>query len=188
MQATPQSAGLCLISAWNSLFATPMDGFTRQETLALTQTTSSRLAYLDRTMIVVPQKYGNPKKPTVIYTWEQLLEVRTITNLRKQISLQMVRRLVRFLDENGLDTTLHDKPLVATADEVFLVMPDFSDMPQVMKVADRGGDGLGQLVMLVLPPLNTIINDVWRAARASNVVDFESFKQRAKTAPKRLAV
>jgi hypothetical protein len=26
-----------------------MDGFTRQETLALTQTTSSRLAYLDRT-------------------------------------------------------------------------------------------------------------------------------------------
>ncbi|MGF1522530.1 MAG: hypothetical protein ACFBSF_09465 [Leptolyngbyaceae cyanobacterium] len=160
-----------------------MDGFTRQETLALTQTTSSRIAYLDRTSIVVPQKYGNPKKPTVIYTWEQLLEIRTIANLRRQISLQMVRKLVKFLDEHGLDTALHDKPLVATSDEVFLVMPDWSDMPQVMKVADRAGEGVGQLVLLVLPPLNTVIEEIWDAARQSNVITFESFKQRAKTAP-----
>lgn len=160
-----------------------MDGFTRQETLALTQTTSSRLAYLDRTHVVVPQKYGNPKKPTVIYTWEQLLEIRTIANLRKQISLQMVRKLVAFLDEYGLDPKLHNKPLVATADEVFLVMPDWSDMPQVMKVADRSGEGVGQLVLLVLPPLNTVIEEIWDAARNSKVVAFESFKQRAKTAP-----
>ncbi|HEY9888042.1 MAG TPA: hypothetical protein V6D02_06550, partial [Candidatus Obscuribacterales bacterium] len=86
-----------------------MEGFTRQETLALTQTTSSRLAYLDRTQVVVPEKYGNPKKPTVIYSWEQVLEIRAIASLRKQISLQMVRKLVNFLDEHGLDPTLHDK-------------------------------------------------------------------------------
>ncbi|MEM6717455.1 MAG: MerR family transcriptional regulator, partial [Cyanobacteria bacterium P01_C01_bin.147] len=109
-----------------------MEGFTRQETLALTQTTSSRLAYLDRTGVIVPQKYGNPKKPTVIYTWEQVLEIRTIANLRKQISLQMVRKLVAFLDEHGVDATLHDKHLVATPHEVFLVAPDWADMPQVM--------------------------------------------------------
>lgn len=162
-----------------------MNGFTRQETLALTQTTSSRLAYLDRTKVVVPQKYGNPKKPTVIYTWEQLLEVRTIANLRQQISLQMIRKLVAFLDENGLDTTLHDKPLVATANEVFMVMPDYSDMPQVMKVADRAGEGLGQLVLLVLPPLSTIVREIWQAAQTSNVVNFESFRQRAKAEPAR---
>lgn len=160
-----------------------MDGFTRQETLALTQTTSSRLAYLDRTRVIVPQKYGNPKKPTVIYTWEQVLEIRTIANLRKQISLQMVRKLVKFLDEHGLDATLHDKHLVATADEVFLVSSDFSEMPQVMKVADRQGDGLGQLVLLVLPPLQTAIRDIWQAAEQSQIIDFDSFKQRAKTTP-----
>lgn len=160
-----------------------MDGFTRQETLALTQTTSSRLAYLDRTNVVVPQKYGNPKKPTVIYTWEQLLEIRTIANLRKQISLQMVRKLVAFLDEHGLESSLHDKPLVATPDEVFLVMPDWSDMPQIMKVADRTGAGLGQLVLLVLPPLSNVISDLWDTAKTSNLVDFESFRQRAKAIP-----
>lgn len=160
-----------------------MEGFTRQETLALTQSTSSRLAYLDRTSVIVPEKYGNSKKPTVIYSWEQVLEIRTITNLRKQISLQMVRQLVQFLDQHGLDTTLHDKHLVATAKEVFLVSPDWTDMPQVMKVADRDGDGLGQLVLLVLPPLSTVIRDIWDAAEQSKVVDFESFKQRAKTSP-----
>ncbi len=160
-----------------------MEGFTRQETLALTQTTSSRLAYLDRTRVVVPQKYGNSRKPTVIYTWEQLLEIRTIGTLRKHISLQMVRQLVQFLDANGLDTSLHDKHLVTTPNEVFLVRPDWSDMPQVMKVADRGDAGLGQLVLLVLPPLQTTVQAIWTAAEQSRVIDFESFKQRAKTAP-----
>ncbi|NEQ43055.1 MAG: MerR family transcriptional regulator [Leptolyngbya sp. SIOISBB] len=160
-----------------------IEGFTRQETLALTQTTSSRLAYLDRTGVIVPQKYGNPKKPTVIYSWEQVLEIRTIAHMRKQISLQMVRKLVAFLDKHGLDTTLHDKHLVTTPNEVFLVAPDWADMPQVMKVADREGAGLGQLVLMVLPPLNTVIQDIWQAATASNVIDFESFRQRAKTTP-----
>jgi hypothetical protein len=119
----------------------------------------------------------------VIYRWEQVLEIRTIANLRKQISLQMVRKLVAFLDEHGLDTTLHDKHLVATPSEVFLVAPDWSDMPHIMKVADRDGDGLGQLVLLVLPPLNTVIQEIWEAAQTSKVIDFESFKQRAKTTP-----
>ncbi|WP_204137437.1 hypothetical protein [Halomicronema sp. CCY15110] len=160
-----------------------MEGFTRQETLALTQTTSSRLAYLDRTGVIVPQKYGNPKKPTVIYSWEQVLEIRAIANLRKQISLQMVRKLVAFLDEHGLDATLHDKHLVTTPNEVFLVAPDWSNMPQVMKVADRDGDGLGQLMLMVLPPLNTVIQDIWTAAETSQIIDFASFKQRAKTTP-----
>lgn len=58
--------------------------------------------------MVVPQKFGTPKKPTVAYAWEQLLEIRAITNLRQKISLQMVCKLVTFLDEHGLDTTKPD--------------------------------------------------------------------------------
>ena len=164
-----------------------MDGFTRQEAIALTQTTSSRLAYLDRMEIVVPQKFGNPKKPTVIYTWEQVLEVRAIHDLRQQTSLQMVRKVVEFLDEHGLNPTLHDKHLVVAHGEVFLVMPDWSDLPQVMKVGDRQNRGVGQMVMLVLPPLTHIIEDVWHAAATSTVVDFESFKQRAKAQPRQVS-
>ncbi|MGP1387075.1 MAG: MerR family transcriptional regulator [Thainema sp.] len=160
-----------------------MDGFTRQEAIALTQTTSSRLAYLDRTGIVVPEKYGNHKKPTVIYSWEQILEIRAINDLRQQTSLQMVRKIVEFLDKHGLDPSLRDKHLVVANDEVFLVLPDWSDMPQVMKVAGRSNQGIGQMVLVVLPPLSDVIRDVWQAAQESDVVDFASFKRRAKASP-----
>lgn len=165
---------------------TALDGFTRQETLALTGTTSSRLAYLDRSGIIIPQKYGNPKKPTVIYSWEQILEVRAIQQLRQQISLQQVRRVVQFLERHGLDTRLHDKHLVVVNEEVYLVLPDWSDMPQVMTVAGAKGKA-GQMVLLVLPPLAEVVDAIWDAAQHADVVDFESFKQRAKAIPRRSA-
>lgn len=164
-----------------------MEGFTRQETLALTKTTSSRLAYLDRTGVVVPEKYGNSKKPTVIYSWEQVLEIRAINDLRQKISLQTVRKIVQFLDESGFDTSLRDKHLVAVNDEVFWVMPDWSDMPRVMKIAGKKNKGLGQFVLIVLPPISDIIKAVWETAKKSKVVDFESFKRRAKAEPSEAA-
>jgi DNA-binding transcriptional MerR regulator len=157
-----------------------VEGFTRQETLALTNTTSSRLAYLDRTGVVVPEKYGNSKKPTVIYSSKQVLEIRAINDLRQKISLQTVRKIVQFLDEGGFDTSLKDKHLVVVNDEVFWVMPDWSDMPRIMKVAGKKNKGLGQFVLIVLPPISDIIKAVWENAKNSKVIDFESFKRRAK--------
>lgn len=164
-----------------------MEGFTRQETLALTNTTSSRLAYLDRTGVVVPEKYGNSKKPTVIYSWKQVLEIRAINDLRQKISLQTVRKIVQFLDEGGFDTSLKDKHLVVVNDEVFWVMPDWSDMPRIMKVAGKKNKGLGQFVLIVLPPISDIIKAVWENAKNSKVIDFESFKRRAKAEPSEAA-
>lgn len=160
-----------------------MEGFTRTETLALTGTTSNRLSYLDRTDVVVPQKYGNPKKPTVIYTWEQVLEIRAISHLRQKISLQTVRKIIQFLQKSGFDDCLRDKHLVVVNEEVYWVMGDWSDMPQVMKVADKKNKYKGQFVLIIIPQLACVIQDVWKEAKKSNIVDFESFKQRAKAKP-----
>jgi DNA-binding transcriptional MerR regulator len=164
-----------------------MEGFTRQETLALTKTTSSRLAYLDRSGVIVPEKYGNSKKPTVIYSWEQVLEIRAINDLRQKISLQMVRKIVKFLHESGFEKSIRDKHLVVVNDEVDWVMPDWSDMPRVMKVADKKNKGLGQFVLIAIPPLSDIIEEVWKTAKKSKVIDFESFKRRAKAEPSEAA-
>lgn len=160
-----------------------MEGFTRQETLALTGTTSNRLSYLDRTGVVVPQKYGNPKKPTVIYAWEQVLEIRAISHLRQKISLQTVRKIIQFLQESGFDDCLRDKHLVVVNDEVYWVMGDWSDMAQVMKVADKKNKHKGQFVLIVIPQLACVIQDVWKEAKKSNIIDFESFRERAKLKP-----
>jgi DNA-binding transcriptional MerR regulator len=162
---------------------TVINGFTRQETIALAGTTSNRLQYLERIGLIVPQRYGNTKKPTVIYTWEQVLEIRAIKNLRQEISLQIVRKIIEFLDDKGFNDQLRDKKLVVLNDEVYWVMPDWSDFPKVIKVADKRNQGIGQYILITIPSLFEIVNEVWQAAERSEVIDIDSFKQRAKVKP-----
>ncbi|WP_228060496.1 MULTISPECIES: hypothetical protein [unclassified Coleofasciculus] len=53
-------------------------------------------------------------------------------------------------------------------------------MPLALKVAGNKGKDVGQYILLVIPPLSEIVNEVWETAEKSPGVDFESFKQRAK--------
>lgn len=157
-----------------------IDGFTRQETLALTGTTSNRLQYLERAELIRPKRIGTSKKPTVIYTWEQILEIRAIKNLRREVSLQTVRKIIDFLNKEGCDDSLRDKQLIIVNDEVFWVQNDWSDVPSVIKVASKKGKDIGQYVLFIIPTLIQVVKEVWEAAEKSRVIDFESFQQRAK--------
>ncbi|WP_339384577.1 MerR family transcriptional regulator [Oscillatoria sp. FACHB-1407] len=133
--------------------------------------------------MVVPQKYGNPKKPTVLYTWEQVLEIRAISHLRQKISLQTIRKIIHFLEDGGFDDSLRDKHLVSVNDEIYWVLPDWSDMPNVMKVAGKKSTNPGQLVLFTIPSLADVVDDVWKSAQSSKIIDFQSFRQRAKFSP-----
>lgn len=161
-----------------------IDGFTRTETLALTETTSNRLQYLEKVGLIIPQRISKSRRPTVVYTWEQVLEIRAIKHLRQEISLQTVRRVVDFLNESGFDDSLRNKQLVVIDDEVFWIRLDWQDFPEKMlsavKVAGSQDIGVGQYTLLVIPALTKIVNEVWNAAKESEIVDFQSFKQRAK--------
>ncbi|MEP0813029.1 MerR family transcriptional regulator [Trichocoleus sp. ST-U2] len=138
--------------------------------------------------MVTPYRFGKTGgRPTVIFSWEQLLEIRAIRNLREDVSLQTVRKIIKYLDESGCDNSLRDKQLVVVNDEVFWVKQDWSDfgdnLPTAIKVASKNNKGVGQYVLLVIPSLIDIVNDIWKAAKTSNVVDFQSFKERAKVLP-----
>ncbi len=133
--------------------------------------------------MIVPQKYGNPKKPTVIYSWEQVLEIRAISHLRQKISLQTVRKIIHFLHQSRFKHCFHDLHLVVVNDEVFWVMEDWSDMPQVMTVADQNNQHKGQFVLIIIPQLASIILEIWEEAKQSSIIDFDTFKQRAKAKP-----
>ena len=163
---------------------TLIEGFTRSETLALTKTTSNRLQYLEMKELVIPQRVGKSRKPTVIYTWEQILEIRAIKHLRQEISLQTVRKIVEFLNKSGFDDNLRDKQLIVIDNEVFWIQQDWQDfsekMPSTIKVGGRSDTGVGQYILLVIPALTEIVNEIWEAARISEIIDFASFKQRAK--------
>lgn len=164
-----------------------MSGFTRQETMHLAGCTSSRLAYLEKVGLIIPYRFGNNARPTVIFSWEQLLEIRAIKNLRKDVSLQAVKKIIKFLDDSGYDNTLRDKQLVVISEEVFWVKQDWSDfgdnLPATVKVADKSNKQIGQYVLLLIPSLTDIVNEIWEAANKSKVIDFKSFEQRAKALP-----
>lgn len=130
-------------------------GFTRREVLALTETTSNRLQYLERAELIMPKREGAISRPTVLYSWEQLLEIRAIKNLRQEVSLQTVKKIIQFLDSSGFDDTLRDKQIVVVDEDVFWVRTDWKDfsdhLPPVLKVAGKNNRGVGQYILIVIP-------------------------------------
>lgn len=164
-----------------------INGFSRKETINLTGCTSSRLAYLEKAELIIPARIDN----IVVFSWEQLLEIRAIKNLRKDVSLQTVRKIIEFLNREGYDDSLRDKQIVVINGEVYWLEPEFSDLPGLMmKIAGKGDKHLGQLThyeLIVIPTLNQVVKEVWESAKESEVVDFSAFKQRAKAQPKEAA-
>lgn len=159
-------------------------GFTRRETMSLTGSTSNQLQYLERSGLITPERIGKSRKPIVLYSWEQVLEIRAIKNLRDEISLQAIRKVIAFLDESGFDDTLRDKQLVVIDDDVFWVRIDWQDfsqkMPKTLKVASKKNKDVGQYTLTVIPNLISLVNEIWQTAEKSDAIDFEDFKARAK--------
>jgi len=156
----------------------PTQGFTRQETIILTDITSSRLAYLDRVNIIIPQKYGSHKKPRVDYSWEQVLQLRAITHLKQTISLDLTRKIVHYFDEIGIAQDWGDRHLVIAGEDIFTSKPDWSDMAQIM--SDAAADRPEDFTVVVFPNIDRIVSDVCRVAIDSNLIDIETFIERAK--------
>ena len=156
-----------------------MEQFTRRETVVLTRTSTGRLGYLAKTGVVVPLGARDNPPRQICYSWEQILELRAIQHLRRQVSLQMIRKILAFLESSGSDRTLHNKRLVITNGEVDWVQAESGSGPQVVQVAARKNRHVGQLKLMTVPAVSELIDEVWETALHSNVIDFESFRQRA---------
>lgn len=154
--------------------------FTRQETIELTEATSNQLQYLERSELISPIRITEGrKKPLVFYTWEQILEIRAVRNLKEQsISLQTRKKIIQFLDKSRIDSTLRDKLLIAINDRVFWINRDWSDFGFYMSSSSELS--IAQYNLIVVPPLKNIIDEVWHIARQSQVIDLKEFKKRAK--------
>lgn len=145
-------------------------GFTRQETIALTGISSGRLSYLDRTQLVVPVKFGNPRHPKVVYSWQQVLEIKTIERLREKLPLQEIRKILEFLKERDHQPTFFAHRLVFVNDQLFLI----EDLREFgLRVLEASGDGKGQVVIHEVGTIGDIIAELTREAERHHVLDFE---------------
>ena len=155
-----------------------MKQFTRREAVILTRTSPRRLAYLAKTGIVIPTCLEEDSQRQVYYSWDQILELRVIRQLRGEISLQMIRKIMQFLEGMGGDRTLHNKHLVIKDGEVDWVQVASGEGRHVVRVADKMNRHVGQLNLIMSTPEADRVGKVWKITGQSNVVDFESFRQR----------
>jgi len=149
-------------------------GFTRQETIALTGTNSGRISYLDKTGLVVPEKFGNSKHPVVIYSWEKILQIKTIERLRERLSLQEIRKVLDFLKSKDYKSSLFTHSLFFVNDELYF-LEDFKDFG--ITVSKASGKNKGQVVVHEIGPIGDIISELRQEAKENHVYDFEKRAQ-----------
>lgn len=164
---------------------TQIIGFTRKETMELAGCSSGRLAHLEQSWAIIPYRYEELGKKTVVsFSWEQLLEIRAIEYLRQEnILVCTVREIIKFLAKNGYGESLKGKQLVAVNDLVFWLESDWSNfganIPDLLK-ANEENKAVRQYILVVIPPLTNIVDDILEVAKHSTTIDFESFQQRTK--------
>lgn len=165
-------------------------GFTRKETMELTDCTSGRLAYLEQIWQIKPCRYGGISggNPIVLFSWEQLVEIRAIEYLRREsIPLEMVRKILEFLRNGGYNEILKKKQLISMDDCVFWVELDWSNfadnVPASLKVANEENKTVRRYNLFVIPSLIFILEDIWEVAEDSRKIDFPSFRERAVALP-----
>lgn len=153
-----------------SASAVMVSGFTRQETIALTGVDSGRLSYLDRTKLVVPLKFGNPRHPKVVYSWQQVLELKIIERLREKLSLQEIRKVLKFLQERDYEPSFFVNNLVLVNKKLYLIEDprDFG-----LTVLEASGKNRGQVVIHEVGAIGNIIDELAKEAEKHHVLDFE---------------
>ncbi|MBW4541661.1 MAG: MerR family transcriptional regulator [Myxacorys chilensis ATA2-1-KO14] len=147
-----------------------ISGFTRQEALSITGITSGRLSYLDEVGLVTPQKFGNPKRPKVIYSVEQIIELKVISRLREKLSLQEVRKVLEFLKSRNYEQSLFSCNLIFVDDQLYLI-EDWEKFG--MMVLKASGKNKGQVVIHEIGKIGEVISDLRREAEKHHVLDFE---------------
>jgi hypothetical protein len=147
-----------------------VSGFTRQETIALTRISSGRLSYFDRTEFVVPQKFGKTKHPKVVYSWRQVLELKTLESLRERLSLQEIRKVLKFLTERNHEPSFFVHNLVFVNTQLYLV-EDLRDFG--LTVLEASGQNKGQVVIHEVGAIGDIITEMRKDAERHHVLDFE---------------
>lgn len=145
-------------------------GFTRQETLSITGTTSGKLSYLDETGLIRPKKIGNPKHPKVVYSWEQLFQIKIIDRLRSKLSLQDIGRLLEIVKAKDYRPDLFGRDLVFIGLELYLIEDWENFGLKVLKVA---GKNKGRVSIRQVGAIGDIFSELRIEAEKHSVLDFD---------------
>jgi DNA-binding transcriptional MerR regulator len=155
-----------------------MEWFTRRHAVILARSSPSRLKYLEKTGIVIPRRVQADNRLEVLYSWEQILEIRTIARLRQYLSFQTIRKIVHFFQEHGIDPSLRNKQLVVKDGSVTWVRSSSSVIPEMIQLHGKRHSEIGQFVLSPID-LHEPPDDLTpKPPREKKVVSLQDFKQK----------
>ncbi|MBD2109504.1 MerR family transcriptional regulator [Nodosilinea sp. FACHB-13] len=157
-----------------------MDWFPRRHAVVLARSSPSRLAYLEKLGIIVPQRSGGSSRLEVFYSWEQILEIRAISRLRQHLSFQTIRKILQYFDDRGVGRTLRDKHLVIGNHGVSWVRSG-TTTPQVIHLVGHSCCPMGQFVLAPLNGPDLSYADALAKTTSSKVVDIEHFRRKTRS-------
>lgn len=158
-----------------------MEWFTRRHAVVLARSSPSRLKYLEKTGIVVPRRMNAAPRSEVLYSWEQILEIRAIARLRQSLSFQTIRKIIQYFEDHGFDRSLRNKELIVKNGSVTWVRPSSSITPEIVQFHTKRDNLIGQLVLTTLE-----LNDLHNRNRDGDstqkkVVSLQDFRQKLKS-------
>lgn len=146
-----------------------IQGFTRQETIALTGIKSGNLSYLDTKGVVVPKKIGSPRRPKVFYTAEQVIQLKVIHLLRDKLSFSACEIVIGFLKAHNYSPFLFVRDLVLVGDELHLIK-DWEDFGELVLRTAR--ENHGKVAIRQLGQIGNVFLFLKVAAERACVPDF----------------
>ena len=157
-----------------------MDWFPRRHAVVLARSSPGRLAYLEKTGIIVPERVGQSPRMEVLYSWEQILEIRAIGRLRQHLSFQTIRKILQYFDDYGGGRTLRDKHLILNRHGVSWVRSGAA-APQIIHLVSNGDSSpMGQFVLTPLDALEIESASEVAKPQAPKVVDIEQFRHKVR--------
>jgi hypothetical protein len=145
-------------------------GFTRQETIALSGENSGNLNYLDDIGIISPQRFGNPKRPKVIYSVEQIIKLKIIAMLRDRLSFREACKVAQFIRDRNYSQYLFNSLLVVINGELFSIT---SWESFGLKVLATAADNKGRVEIREVGRIGDAIAEIKQAGIAAQILDFE---------------
>ena len=145
-------------------------GFARKEVMQMTGAKASNLDYFASTGLVVPEKYGNPKRPSIVYSVEQVIQIKVIQRLREKLSLQEVRKILGFLAKRNYAPSLFECQLVLIDEQLYLIENEQEFGSQVLKALN---ENKRQIAVNWIGKIGDILSDLKNQACENKVLDFK---------------
>ena len=159
-----------------------INGFTRKEVLELTDSTSNQLQYLEKVGLIKPSRLEKTGKATVLYTLEHLVEIVVIKRLKDKIPLEAIKGIVQYLDSKELNYNIENRQLVHVEGNIFWVKDTFEEIPEILRkiTINQRNNNVKRYEIFIVPDIIDAVKVLWETAAQSDLVDFKSFKARAK--------